>query len=100
MNTDPRRTLDLLDALHLLGFNEQAFALLHHRHGTIVAHRQYCENVTHFVENLNNARVQRRLEIVLDAYRGGGFTSGSPDVFSRLADASVVEVPFVAGTDE
>jgi hypothetical protein len=40
-----------------------------------------------------NTLVQRRLEVVLGAYEGGGFSDGSPELFRLLADAALLEVP-------
>jgi hypothetical protein len=40
-----------------------------------------------------NELVQKRLKIVLDAYRGGGFHSTRPEVFVALAGAAVGEIP-------
>ena len=94
---DPQDTIELLNALVPLGFDDCAFQVLHHFHGgaAIAGHLEYCQNVqTHFREGGNNAQVQHRLEIVLAAYEGGGFDSHSPEVFRHLAEAGVVEVPF------
>jgi hypothetical protein len=98
MNTDPARTLQLLAKLLPLGFDEAAFAVLHHRHGKLLDHQEYCQKVkTRFVADLNNARVQRRLEIVLDKCGG---SPASQDDFRRLALEAVAQVPFVPGTDD
>lgn len=101
-NIDSSRTVQLLNELEVLGFNDDAFARLHHfwqrhpkshSHETINSHRSYCSRIVHFRSEDNNARVQRRLEIVLDSYRR--YHAGERSSFSRLAEASVVLVPFL-----
>jgi hypothetical protein len=100
MNDDPRRTLALLDELEELQFDDQSFALLHHfQNHTIAEHRRYCEmqvqNDARFQVNGTNSMVQRRLAMILDAYKGGSF-SGGTKVFEALARAVLLELP-VAG---
>ena len=41
----------------------------------------------------SNRLVQRRLELVLNAYRAGNFTNRTPAVFEHLARAALVELP-------
>ena len=98
----PQRTLDILDRLHSLGFNDDAFWRLHHFRlkgdtDTIQAHREYLEKQIAKGANLRdgdrNEEVQRRLELVLGAYEKGGFVSRNPAVFASLAEAAFVEVP-------
>jgi hypothetical protein len=96
--TSPKRTIDLLDLLNVLGFDDQAFARLHHfrlkgRKPTISDHRHYCEAITSFQGDGENELVQRRLELVLNAYRAGGFESRRPEVFGALAEAAFYELP-------
>ncbi len=61
---DPQDTLNLLDQLQPLGFDDSAFALLHHfREGgqlhTIAQHRHYCQQRTgDFKTDSNNERIQ------------------------------------------
>lgn len=75
--TDPRRTIELLNDLEKLGFDNAAFKILHHpgKLGqTISIHRNWCAN-----NRLNPYRplqqkkldwqVQRRLEFVLREFR-------------------------------
>ena len=94
----PQRTLQLLDELQSLGFDDEAFSRLHHfrlkgRKDNIEAHRRYVVERGNLIDGDSNDEVQRRLEIVLNAYRGGGFASGSPFVFAYLADAAFAELP-------
>jgi hypothetical protein len=96
--TSPERTIELLDQLEALGFDDQAFARLHHfrlkgRRPTISAHRLYCDATSSFQDAGENELVQRRLELVLKAYRSGVFKSGRPEVFGALADAAFHELP-------
>jgi hypothetical protein len=94
----PDRTLELLDRLQALGFPDQAFAHLHHSRargwrGLISAHRRYCARVGEFQADGDNHRVERRLELVLNAYEHGGFGSRRAEVFVALADAAFAEIP-------
>jgi hypothetical protein len=96
--TTPKRTIELLDELEKLGFNDWAFARLHHfringERATIEVHRRHCEGIGSFRRDGEDEVVQRRLELVIDAYRKGGFRSGRSDVFAALADASFHELP-------
>ena len=98
---NPKRSLELLDQLVALGFTDEAFAQLHHfrlknRRDHIAAHRRYCEKTESFHDDGENERVQLRLELVLRAYRAGGFKSNDPHVFVALADAAFYEIPPVA----
>lgn len=98
---NPAITLTLLDDLERLGFDDQAFARLHHwravgKDETIRAFRAYCEKHDDFQADGNNARVAQRLELVLKAYTQGGFTSSRREVFITLAEAAWLEVPSVA----
>jgi hypothetical protein len=97
--TATQRTLDLLTALEKLGFEDSAFATLHHfrstrgTEDTIEAHRKYCESHLSLRQDGTNEKVQRRLALVLDAYLGGGFKSGRKEIFLALAEAAVLEIP-------
>ena len=94
----PQRTLDILEELQSLGFNDEAFWRLHHfrlknRKDTIQQHADYVRKQTTLRDNDSNEEVQRRLELVLKAYRLGGFSSGRQAVFAELADAAFYEIP-------
>jgi hypothetical protein len=94
---DSSLTLELLDKLEKQGFTDAAFSKVHHHREkgedrTIQRFRTYIDRPTaRFQERSNNALVHRRLEIVWNAYRGGGFTSRSSDVFVALAEAAYLE---------
>lgn len=95
--TEPEYTLLLLDKLEEQGFDDDAFAELHHfkeknRTDTIKAHRAYCKKSKSFQPASNNLKVQQRLEKVLHAYTLAGFTSGRKDVFLALAVAATAEI--------
>jgi len=96
--SDPKKSLELLDALVASGFGDEAFAVMHHHKEpmTIEAHRRYCymliEEEDDFKTN-NNRLVQRRLEMTLTMYRSAGFSSGKEAVFVHLAKAVLLEVP-------
>lgn len=94
----PQRTIELLEQLQSLGFDDAAFAKLHHfrlsgKNDTIAKHRKYVLQQANLRENDSNEEVQRRLALVLTTYRNGGFTSRSSSVFQALADAVFHEIP-------
>lgn len=95
---NPSRTLELLRELLTLGFPDSAFSVLHHfeKPITVASHLKYCEDLKEedgrFRTN-SNRLVQRRLELVLNAYIAGKFTSRTPAVFEYLARAALVEFP-------
>jgi hypothetical protein len=97
--TSSQRTIQLLDELEALGFNDHAFGHLHHFratrgvYDTIAAHRRYAEKTQEFRKGGTNEKVQRRLELVLNAYKAGPFTRRAP-VFLALSQAAVEEIPF------
>jgi hypothetical protein len=92
---DPQETIRLLDELVDLGFSNDAFHVLHHfgDDATIHAHRVYCEAHESFRANSNNELVQKRLRLVRNSYKAGGFRSGNPEVFVALARAASHELP-------
>ena len=94
----PKESIQLLGDLVELGFTNEAFSHLHHfrlkdRNAYISAHLAYCEKTESFRDNEENERVQRRLRLVLNAYRAGGFVSRDPSVFVALADAAFYDIP-------
>ncbi|MDF2457767.1 MAG: hypothetical protein K0S79_183 [Nitrospira sp.] len=96
--TDPRRTIELLEELKQLGFTDRAFARLHHfrlqgRDDNIADHAAYCEKQGSLRAGGTNEAVQLRLQLVLNAYRSGGFKSGLEAVFVSLAEAAWAEIP-------
>ena len=97
MYTDPQRTINLLQNLRSLGFTDNAFAIIHHKHEPIDKHFYYCEErKTQFRNGSTNTNVQRRLEIILKAFESesGCFSEDKEAVFIHLAYASLAEVPF------
>ena len=94
---DPKATIGILDELEDLGFHNDAFAALYHfkekgRADTIAEYRAYCIEQDSFQDGSLNARIQKRLELVLNAYKLGGFRSGRADVFRCLAEAAYNEI--------
>ena len=70
----PKQILYILDELQKLGFNDDAFCLLHHKQETgkretIKGMRSYCEKTEAFTVDGNNERVLQRLEFVLKHIR-------------------------------
>ena len=95
---DPLKSLELLDALGASGFNDQAFAVIHHHKVpmTIEAHRRYCAMLSEdgdIFKTTNNRLIQKRLEMILTMYRSAGFTGEQNSVFIHLANAALAEVP-------
>jgi hypothetical protein len=93
---DTNTTILLLDELEELGFNNDAFAALHHfkekgRADNIAEYRAFCIETDSFQDGSANARIQQRLKLVLTAYQLGGFQSGKPEVFRCLAEAAYNE---------
>ena len=96
--TSTKRSIELLDELEREGFGDSAFGLLHHfrvtrgKMDTIARHRKYCSERTSFQAGGTNEKVQKRLQLVLNAYRAGPFRGGAP-VFEQLAEAAAREIP-------
>ena len=92
--SEPNKTIELLDQLVELGFNDEFFDIVHHFEGeTIQHHWNYCaKHSGRFQSGGTNEQVQKRLKIVLDSFLGGGFEN--KEVFRFLAHASVKEVPY------
>ena len=99
--TDPAKTLKLLIKLEAIGFSDGAFSIVHHftKPQKIATHRKYCEGRIRLGSRFEkgtggtNALVQRRLEIVLNAYLAGRFTCKSSALFEYLANAALLEIP-------
>lgn len=96
--TSTKRTIELLDELQREGFGDSAFGLLHHflvtrgKMDTIARHRKYCSERESLRAGGTNEKVQKRLQLVLNAYRAGPFRGGAP-VFEKLAEAAAREIP-------
>ena len=95
-------TLELLDALKELGFNDESFWRLHHfresnKNETIARFRQYCEKQnlksSEFEPNGTNESVCERLDFVLKTYKALGLSFGQTMVFAALAEASFFGIP-------
>ena len=93
----PEDTLMLLDRLESLGFDDNAFSVLHHfreqgRDAKIAGHRRYCEKTDSFKVGETNELVQDRLKLVLSAFLLGGFKKSDPKIFAHLAEAAYLEI--------
>jgi hypothetical protein len=95
--SEPLKTIELLEQLIDLGFNDEYFDIVHHFEGeTIEQHQKYCSKHSgRFQSGGTNEQVQRRLKIVLDSFVGGRFEN--TEVFRFLAHASVKEIPYAEG---
>jgi len=93
VDMNPKRTLDLLEELRDLGFNDEAFWRLHHfrkrKKEKIASFRAYCEKTSAFVPDGANERVHRRLAFVLETYREAANTKN----LIALADAAFDKIP-------
>jgi hypothetical protein len=95
------RTVHLLDELMRLAGEWAAvvFEIIHHHHRdrkiTIDKHREYAASGVEFRSDGTNLDVERRLEIVIGAWKAGGFTNAK--VWPLLAQAAVIEVPMKGG---
>ena len=97
-----KTTIELLDQLMAIGFDDSAFWLLHHArlrnwHETISAHREYCEKIRsgsgEFLADSENERVQRRLAWVLAKHQKSGKPNGDRAHFQSLAEAAFTGLP-------
>lgn len=94
-------TFSVLLSLERLGFDDEAFAALHHfkltrgKNDTIAAHRGYLLKLRSgfLQEGRNNHKVQRRLIHVLDAAQASMIAMPSPDHFLRWAKAARDSIP-------
>ena len=97
-----KQTLERLNALDKLGFNNEAFWRLHHfrdkgTEETIGSFRGYLErnlneNVN-YTPGVHNNNVRARLDFVLNTYIKLGLSHGQTKVFVALADASFYGIP-------
>src|SRR6266568_508131 len=101
---DSKQTVDLLDKLVKLGFNDDAFWRLHHKREPtekrphpvphkIKEHRRYCDAGHIFNHDEENERVYRRLAFVWKIYTDIGFSYNETNVFIALAEAAFVAIP-------
>ena len=92
---NPRETLELLDRMERLGFNDEAFWRLHHRrkngiHEKISSFRKYAKATGAFRLDGNNHLVHKRLELVLNWSEGRAPKSGR--TFEGLAEDAWSEI--------
>lgn len=87
-------TVELLQELVELGFTDEFFDIIHHFEGeTINTYLKYCINhSSQFQKGGTNEKLQERLFMVLNSYKGGAFTN--TEVFRFLAHASVKELAY------
>ncbi len=83
-----RRTID---ALRDMGFNDGAFRVLHHQHGSMAEFYTYSEGKQRFRDDGNNHRVLQRLMYVLLACPNGAQPKGKS--FQALAEEAFKLVP-------
>ena len=87
---DCRKTMDVLRGL---GFDEDAFSILHHQNGSRVVFYSYCEDVR-FRDDGNNHRVHQRLTYVQLSCQSGAPPKGKS--FEMLAEEAVRLIPPIA----
>jgi hypothetical protein len=73
MKMKPQRTIELLDNLEPVGFNNADFALLHptRLNQTINPHRRYMKMIQEIPPDGPTALIQKRLEIIWRIYKIG-----------------------------
>ena len=94
-NCRAQHTLELLDELERLGFDEAAFAALHFKieGNSLEKHREYCKHKVQNSDGLlsrHDCGTQERLEIVLNTFKHNLST-----IFRDLADQAVDRVDFL-----
>lgn len=94
MNTDPKKTLALLDDLGALGFTDEDLQVVHHTAGvTIDSHKQYCLQTSRFRPGSSNARVQARRAFVLQELRASSADANGM-AMATLLDQAIAKVPY------
>jgi len=97
-----QHSLDLLNELEGLGFSDEAFWRLHHFRlrgdkDTIQLHRDYLTKQlavgAALRDNDSNEEVQRRMQLVLDWFKRGAFSSDAAGVFAGLSEVAFELVP-------
>ena len=88
--SDCRRTIDELRGL---GFEEDAFRLLHHQRGSMAEFYSYSERVQRFRDDKNNHRVHQRLMYVLLSCLDGAPPKGKS--FQALAEEAFRLIPVI-----
>jgi hypothetical protein len=97
--TNPQQTLKFLKELVALAGSEsvadEVFALIHHRDKRIEPHRRYCERMMggRFRPDENSARVQQRLEWVINSYKKAQHQIGDKTALKNLAAKSYKDIP-------
>lgn len=91
MNSE--RTLQLLEELEKMGFDDDAFGRLHHKRETITGMRKYCEDHSSRIFSEANERVYERLAFVLNASRELKLSRDQTQLFNTLAEAAFDAIP-------
>ncbi|MFZ2724779.1 MAG: hypothetical protein WAX77_00845 [Methylococcaceae bacterium] len=97
--SDPKHTIVLIKKLLSYGFTNKAFVIIHHDthkdndESRLKAHLDHCAKITKFDTDGKNADVQKRLEIILNAFESGNFSKANEDIFIHLANAAIIEIP-------
>lgn len=94
----PSKTVELLNELEMLGFNDEQLRIIHrkpseHHREAIETHRNYCKNNRRgtFIQNSRNETVCKRLHFIAkhkDCIE-------DPDSFAILARIAANEFPFI-----
>jgi hypothetical protein len=91
----PKRTLDLLDLLGSLGFNQDHFRAIHHfrEEASIDAHRKYCSK-TESSTGKTNKDVRERLEVIYGLLACDRITKREdPRVKNHIVQLAIIEPP-------
>lgn len=90
---DPKLTIEALDDLTRIGFNNEAFKILHHLNDNLDSFRRWCVSKTTFAKGGNNSLVHERLRYVLNEYRRRGVDDKKSNVFIDLAREALAKIP-------
>jgi hypothetical protein len=88
---NPTETVELIERLRKMKFDNDAFRLLHHLHGSMNGFEMYARSVASFQQDGNNHRVHKRLELVLDSCANGTPPPGK--TFAALAAEAMCRIP-------
>jgi hypothetical protein len=90
---NPTETIELIERLRRMKFDNDAFRLLQHLHGSMNGFEKYARNVASFQEDGNNHRVHKRMLFVLDSCANGTLPPGK--TFAALAEEAMRRIPSI-----
>jgi hypothetical protein len=88
---NPTETIELIERLRKMKFDNDSFGQLHHLHGSMDGFEKYARKVASFQEDGNNHRVHKRMLFVLDSCANGTPPPGK--TFAALAEEAMRSIP-------